>query len=206
MLLAPFPSDDLGQPDVFEPRPAPERIDLFLEETVRRLQFPADAMRNFQKFREETKELGDEIVHRVKAMTHSARSGWFVNATETPLNRRIGPNRRIAHLVTDLDRVKAVKNGLGGTVNDVVIAAVAGAVRSFLLEDRGLRRRRRSTSGRWCRSPSETRPGSVSWATTSRCGSSTCRSPSRTRWSGTGWSGRRPSTARTPIRPSGRRC
>jgi WS/DGAT/MGAT family acyltransferase len=137
VLLAPFSADDLGQPDVYEPRPAPERVDLFLEEAVRRLQLPAEAMRNFQKFREDTRELGDEIVHRVKAMTHSARSGWFVNATETPLNRRIGPNRRIAHLVTDLDRVKAVKNGLGGTVNDVVIAAIAGAVRSFLIEDRG---------------------------------------------------------------------
>jgi WS/DGAT/MGAT family acyltransferase len=137
VLLAPFPSDDLGEPDDFDARAAPERIDLFLEETVRRLQLPAEAVRNFRRFREGTRELGDEIVHRVKAMTHSARSGWFVNATETPINQKIGPNRRIAHLVTDLDRVKAVKNGLGGTVNDVVITAIAGAVRSFLLEDRG---------------------------------------------------------------------
>jgi diacylglycerol O-acyltransferase len=136
VLLAPFPSDDLGSPDVYEPRPAPERIDLFLAEAVRRLQYPADAVRNFRKFREETKEIGEEIAHRVKAMTYSARSGWFVNATDTPLNGKIGPNRRVAYLVTDLDDVKAVKNGLGGTVNDVVIAAIAGAVRSFLLEDR----------------------------------------------------------------------
>lgn len=136
VLLAPFPSDDLGVPDEYVPRPAPEPIDLFLEETVRRLRLPADAVRNFRRFTEETRELGDEVVHRLKAMTHSARSGWFVNASETPINERIGPNRRIAHLVTDLDRVKAVKNGLGGTVNDVVIAAVAGAVRSFLVHDR----------------------------------------------------------------------
>lgn len=137
VLLTPFPSDDLGEPDDFEPRPAPEPIDLFLEEAVRRLQYPADAIRNFRKFRDETRELGQEVRHRVRAMTHSARSGWFVNASDTPLNRKIGPNRRIAHLVTDLDTVKAVKNGLGGTVNDVVITAVAGAVRTFLIEDRG---------------------------------------------------------------------
>jgi WS/DGAT/MGAT family acyltransferase len=33
----------------------------------------------------------------------------------------------------DLDEVKAVKNRLGGTVNDVVLATVAGALRRFLL-------------------------------------------------------------------------
>jgi WS/DGAT/MGAT family acyltransferase len=137
VVLAPFPSTDLGEPDEYLPRPAPEPIDLFLEEAVRRLQMPKDAVRNFRKFRDDSKELSDEVVNRVRAMAHSARSGWFVNASDTPINQRIGPNRRIAHLVTDLDRVKAVKNGLGGTVNDVVIAAVAGAVRSFLVEDRG---------------------------------------------------------------------
>ncbi|MDX1692037.1 MAG: wax ester/triacylglycerol synthase family O-acyltransferase, partial [Acidimicrobiia bacterium] len=137
VILAPFPSDDVGEPDVYEPRPAPEQIDLFLEEAVRRLQLPATAIRNFRKFREETREIGEEVRHRFRAMSHTALSGWFVNASDTPLNRKIGPNRRIAHLVTDLERVKAVKNGLGGTVNDVVIATVAGAVRSFLVEDRG---------------------------------------------------------------------
>lgn len=136
VLLSPFPSDDLGEPVPFEPRPAPERIDLFLEEAVRRIQYPADALRNFRRFREETREIGQEVRHRLLAMTNTARSGWFVNASETPLNTRIGPNRRVAHLVTDLDKVKAIKKGLGGTVNDAVIAAVAGAVRSFLREDR----------------------------------------------------------------------
>jgi WS/DGAT/MGAT family acyltransferase len=52
------------------------------------------------------------------------------------LNAKIGPNRRIAFLETPLEQVKAIKNEYGGTVNDVVIAAVAGAVRSFLREER----------------------------------------------------------------------
>lgn len=136
VLLAPAPSDDIGEMDVFEPRPAPSPSDLLIDEGLRRLQIPAEAVKSLRRFREETRELGDELRHRLMAMTHSARSGWFVNASATPLNRKIGPNRRIAHLTTDLASVKAVKNGLGGTVNDVVIATVAGAIRSFLLEDR----------------------------------------------------------------------
>ena len=53
-------------------------------------------------------------------------------ASATPLNRPIGPHRRFDWLTIDLDDVKAVKNRLGGTVNDVVLATVAGAVRRFL--------------------------------------------------------------------------
>jgi WS/DGAT/MGAT family acyltransferase len=78
----------------------------------------------------------DELRQRLLSMTASARSGWFSRASDTPLNRKIGPNRRVDFLHTPLDQVKAVKNAHGGTVNDVVITAVAGAVRGFLLEER----------------------------------------------------------------------
>ncbi len=135
VLLAPLPTTEIGEPDEFEPRPIPATADLLIDEAVRFLQFPPEAAKSVRRARG-SREFGDLVRHRLRAMTESARSGWFVNASETPLNRKIGPNRRIAHLTTDLDAVKAVKNGLGGTVNDVVIAAVAGAVRSFLIEDR----------------------------------------------------------------------
>jgi WS/DGAT/MGAT family acyltransferase len=50
----------------------------------------------------------------------------------TPLNPAIGPHRRFDWLRFDLDEVKQVKNRLGGTVNDVVLATVAGGLRRFL--------------------------------------------------------------------------
>ena len=53
-------------------------------------------------------------------------------ASQTPLNQPVGPHRRFDWLAMDLAAVKAVKNRLGGTVNDVVLATVAGAVRRFL--------------------------------------------------------------------------
>src|SRR5690606_3824190 len=45
---------------------------------------------------------------------------------------RIGPHRRFDWLRMDLSEVKAVKHRLGGTVNDVVLATVVGALRRFL--------------------------------------------------------------------------
>ncbi len=54
-------------------------------------------------------------------------------APETPLNVPIGPHRRFVAVQAELDDFKAVKKALGGTVNDVVLAVVAGALRTFLI-------------------------------------------------------------------------
>ena len=54
-------------------------------------------------------------------------------APETPLNVPIGPHRRFIAVTNDLEDFKTVKNAFGGTVNDVVLAVVAGALRSWLI-------------------------------------------------------------------------
>src|SRR4051812_44052267 len=59
-------------------------------------------------------------------------------APETPLNVEIGPHRRITWLQTELADFKTIKNRLGGTVNDVVLAVVAGAIGEWL-QTRGVR-------------------------------------------------------------------
>jgi diacylglycerol O-acyltransferase / wax synthase len=59
-------------------------------------------------------------------------------APETPLNVPIGPHRRFAMVRCELTDFKLVKNAFGGTVNDVVLATVAGALRRWL-QSRGVR-------------------------------------------------------------------
>jgi diacylglycerol O-acyltransferase / wax synthase len=59
-------------------------------------------------------------------------------APATPLNVEIGPHRRFVGIAARLDDFKLVKNALGGTVNDVVLTVVTGALRSFLIA-RGVR-------------------------------------------------------------------
>ncbi len=54
-------------------------------------------------------------------------------APETPLNVPIGPHRRFIAVTNELEDFKTVKNAFGGTVNDVVLAVVAGALRSWLI-------------------------------------------------------------------------
>jgi len=53
-------------------------------------------------------------------------------APRTSLNAPVGRNRRFETVTVSLDGVKRVRKALGGTVNDVVLAGVAGGLRSLL--------------------------------------------------------------------------
>jgi WS/DGAT/MGAT family acyltransferase len=66
--------------------------------------------------------------------------GWnFANpAPDVPLNVPIGSHRRFDWVRTDLALFKRVKDVLGGTVNDVVLTVVSGAMRRWL-QSRGVR-------------------------------------------------------------------
>jgi len=50
----------------------------------------------------------------------------------TPFNDKITPHRRLAIGSASLEAVKAIKTGLGATVNDVVLAVCAGGLRRWL--------------------------------------------------------------------------
>ncbi len=59
-------------------------------------------------------------------------------APETPLNVEIGPHRRYAVVRQQLADYKEIKDALGGTVNDVVLTIVSGALAEWL-HSRGVR-------------------------------------------------------------------
>ncbi len=83
---------------------------------------------------------GDAARARARRPRASARSpGPALNpAPATPLNVEIGPHRRSASCATGSTDFKQVKNAFGGTVNDVVLTVVSGALRDWL-HSRGVR-------------------------------------------------------------------
>jgi WS/DGAT/MGAT family acyltransferase len=92
----------------------------------------------------------DAVAHPERALSRARDAAEGVGeivwaglnpAPETPLNVPIGPHRRFVGVASRLEDYKLVKNAFGGTVNDVVLAAVAGALRTFLIS------RGRRTSG-----------------------------------------------------------
>lgn len=77
------------------------------------------------------------------AIAQGVRSILDMGARPTSsLDVQIGPNRRFAITDAPLRRFKDVKNALGGTVNDVVLTVVAGALH------RWLKARKEPTKGR----------------------------------------------------------
>ncbi len=54
-------------------------------------------------------------------------------APPTPWNKSVGPHRRFAMRHSNLANIKRLKDATGGTVNDVVMAICAGALREYLL-------------------------------------------------------------------------
>jgi WS/DGAT/MGAT family acyltransferase len=59
-------------------------------------------------------------------------------APDVPLNQPIGPHRRYVWASSELATFKRIKDSLGGTVNDVVLAVVTGSLREWL-HQRGVR-------------------------------------------------------------------
>lgn len=131
------PSEEIEPASPWSPRPVPTGAELLAGEAGRRLRSSIDLVKDLGKLAGDTQQLAGEAGRRIKAMASSLSSGWLSSASSTPLNGRMSPNRRIDWQVTDLERVKQIKNALGGTVNDVVLAVAAGAIRRFLTINRG---------------------------------------------------------------------
>jgi diacylglycerol O-acyltransferase len=114
------------------PRPPPGPVQLLADEAWRRAALPFAALRAGRDAIAHPGRVVEEVRRELEALEELLAPG-LRGASRTPLNADIGPHRRFDWLHMDLGAVKAVKNTLGGTVNDVVLATVAGAVRRFLI-------------------------------------------------------------------------
>jgi WS/DGAT/MGAT family acyltransferase len=58
----------------------------------------------------------------------------LAEAPRTILNTNVTPQRRVATQATTLERMKAIGEAAGGSINDVLLAACSGALRRYLAE------------------------------------------------------------------------
>ena len=115
----------------WSPRENPSRVRMLMDEAWRRASQPLDLVRGARNLVEDPSAACAAVTDALGGLRQSLGAG-FTAASATPLNRQIGGHRRFDWATFDLDRVKTVKRTLGGTVNDVVLATVAGAVGRFL--------------------------------------------------------------------------
>src|SRR5262245_60062161 len=137
---------------LFDVKPVPEQIEPDSDWVPRPSPSAAElAARGLAEVAEAPFKLTRRVV---RAATHPFRTtrkaieaaealgevAWnFTNpAPELPLNADIGSHRRFTWTRSQLEDFKRIKNAFGGTVNDVVLAVVSGALRSWL-RSRGIK-------------------------------------------------------------------
>jgi WS/DGAT/MGAT family acyltransferase len=131
ILNSPFQEVEIPEPRPYLPRPAPTETELLLDAVQRVVGMPWRALRGLASLRAQAAGLREELETRARALTDILGQALH-GSSDTPLNGRLGPHRRVDWLTLPLDDVKAVRRGLDCTVNDVVLATVTGAVRHYL--------------------------------------------------------------------------
>jgi WS/DGAT/MGAT family acyltransferase len=113
------------------PRPAPSPAELFASELARRASGVTGGLGALGRAARDPRGALASLRDAAEGVVEAVGAG-LRPASPTPLNVAIGPHRRFDWTRFDLAAVKEVKNRLGGTVNDVVLATVTGALRQFL--------------------------------------------------------------------------
>jgi diacylglycerol O-acyltransferase len=127
--------EKIEPPPAWVPRPAPGALQLARGETARAVSGPLELARSTVRLLRDTDHARHQTLERLRA-TGRLMAGSLSGASPTPLNQPVGPYRRFDWMTLDLDEIREVRTRLGGTVNDVVLATTAGAVRRFLKRSR----------------------------------------------------------------------
>jgi diacylglycerol O-acyltransferase len=129
--VSPEPAAPLAPRETWLPSPPPSRTELLAEALMERATEPAEIGRTLRHAVRGPREFARNTLEAVGGLTALAR-GTLRPAPASPYNGEIGPHRRFTWVRVSLADLKAIKNALGGTVNDVVLATVTGALRRHL--------------------------------------------------------------------------
>lgn len=133
VLMEPVANADPGEPVPWIPRPHPSEGRLLIDELQRRLRQPLDVLQAARRAVLHPEATLATVEESVAALAE-AFSPALRPASLLPFNGEVGPSRRFDWTAMRVADFKAVKNVLGGTLNDVVLATVSGALRRFCLQ------------------------------------------------------------------------
>jgi diacylglycerol O-acyltransferase / wax synthase len=113
------------------PRPLPSKAQLLADALLERTTVPGEMVRGVRATLRGPRAIAGRLTRSAGALAQLAVTG-LQPAPATLFNVPIGPHRRFTWVRGDLNQFKAVKNALHGTVNDVVLTVVAGALGRYM--------------------------------------------------------------------------
>ncbi len=128
---SPEPAAPTDPGDRWLPRPLPSQAQLLGEALVERATVPAEVTRSVRAVLRGPRRVLAGLKDAAVGVGAMAWAG-LNPAPASPYNQTIGPHRRYTWVRAELADIKAIKDRLGGTVNDVVVATVAGALGKHL--------------------------------------------------------------------------
>ncbi|MFT4570877.1 MAG: diacylglycerol O-acyltransferase [Hyphomicrobiaceae bacterium] len=135
VLMSTEPVTEVAEPEPWVPRVAPGQLELAWSEAWRHIRDPAQLLARAPEAIRSPTEFLAGLSENLGAVGEAVGAS-MERTSRTPFNRKIGPHRRMDWLEMDLARLKQVKTAAGTTLNDVVLATVAGAIRTFLVSRR----------------------------------------------------------------------
>ncbi|MEA2625519.1 MAG: diacylglycerol O-acyltransferase / wax synthase [Candidatus Binatota bacterium] len=130
-LLSAEPDEAPDDPPGWRPRAGPDLLDLMVEDLSGVTRAAEEALDFLGHALREPAATGTSLQRTLGAVSTAARA--IVHpAMRTPINRAVGPERRLEWLAMPLAEIRFIKRRLGGTLNDVVLAIVTGALRRYL--------------------------------------------------------------------------
>ena len=128
--VTPEPRDTIA--DVWRPAREPTSLELWVGGVADWVRSPADAAAQVKGGVADARETVRGVHRSVTGLINTV-STVVRPAADSPLNAEIGEQRRFATAATRLADHRRVRKAHGGTVNDVVLAVVAGALREWLM-------------------------------------------------------------------------
>jgi diacylglycerol O-acyltransferase len=125
-----------GPASPWAPKPLPGSAKLLGEALIERATMPGEMVRGARRLVRAPRRALSQIKEGLVSVGATTLAGINAPAPSTPFNVDIGPHRRYTFLDADLAQFKAIKDSLGGTLNDVVLASVSLALGRYL-RDRG---------------------------------------------------------------------
>jgi WS/DGAT/MGAT family acyltransferase len=129
---APDPVPTAPAPVPWHARPLPGNAKLLGEALRERLTVPSEMRRGARALFRAPRRAVSQVVDAAVSVGATAVAGISAPAPDSPFNVEIGPHRRYTFHDADLGEFKAIKDSLGGTLNDVVLAAVSLALGRYL--------------------------------------------------------------------------
>lgn len=113
-------------------KPLPGPAKLLGEALVERSTVPAEMMRGGRALLRRPRRALAQVKDGLTSIGATTLAGINSPAPPSPFNVEIGPHRRYTFLDADLASLKAIKDSLGGTLNDAVLATVSLALGRYL--------------------------------------------------------------------------